>query len=62
MAQGTTPRRGIPNGQLAGRIIEFSDPELERKYPKGVYLNMAGYPELVVYARAAPSTRYGSPT
>jgi hypothetical protein len=52
MSQGSTPR-GIPNGQLAGRIIEFSDPELERKYPKGIYLNLHGYPEFAPYARAA---------
>lgn len=53
MSQGSTQRRGIPNGQFAGRIIEFADPELERKYPKGIYLSLSGYPEFAVYARAA---------
>jgi A nuclease of the HNH/ENDO VII superfamily with conserved WHH/SMI1 / KNR4 family (SUKH-1) len=51
MAQASAQRHGIPNGQFAGRIIEFSDPELDRKFPHGIYLTMHGYPEFAVYAR-----------
>ena len=40
MAQASAQRHGIPNGQFAGRIIEFSDPELDRKFPHGIYLTM----------------------
>jgi hypothetical protein len=58
MTQGTgtglpTNTAGIPNGQFAGRLIEFSDVELDRKYPRGVYLNFHGYPDFSVYARHA---------
>ena len=58
MTQGTgtgppTNTAGIPNGQFAGRLIEFSDLELDRKYPRGVYLNLHGYPDFSVYARHA---------
>lgn len=50
---GSPTRTAIPNGQFAGRLIEFSDPELDRKYPRGVYVNLQGYPDFSVYARHA---------
>ena len=50
---GSPTRAAIPNGQFAGRLIEFSDPELDRKYPRGVYVDLHGYPNFSVYARAA---------
>jgi A nuclease of the HNH/ENDO VII superfamily with conserved WHH/SMI1 / KNR4 family (SUKH-1) len=50
---GSPTLGGIPNGQFAGRLIEFSDPELDRKYPRGVYVNLHGYPDFSVYARCA---------
>jgi hypothetical protein len=48
---GSPLRTAIPNGQFAGRLIEFSDPELDRKYPRGVYVDLQGYPNFSVYAR-----------
>lgn len=53
MSQLSTRNPGIPSGQFAGRIIEFSDPELDRKYPHGVYVNLSGYPDFAVYGRIA---------
>lgn len=50
---GAPALAAIPNGQLAGRLIEFSDPELDRKYPRGVYVDLHGYPNFSVYARHA---------
>lgn len=50
---GSPTRTAIPNGQFAGRLIEFSDLELDRKYPHGVYVNLQGYPDFSVYARLA---------
>ena len=50
---GSPTRAAIPNGQFAGRLIEFSDPELDRKYPRGVYVDLHGYPNFSVYARQA---------
>jgi hypothetical protein len=50
---GAPARAAIPNGQFAGRLFEFSDPELDRKYPRGVYVDLHGYPVFSVYARRA---------
>ena len=50
---GAPALSAIPNGQLAGRLIEFSDPMLDERFPRGVYLNLHGYPDFSVYARLA---------
>ncbi len=52
MTQPRSEPFGKPNGEFAGTLIEFSDPELDRRYSHGVYLNLRGYPDYTPYAHA----------
>lgn len=42
-----------PNAAYAGQVVHFPDPVRAARYPQGVFVDEAGYPDFSPYARAA---------